>query len=495
MKIKTHSIFKFLIGVAIIALFPTSVVQAQAVPRLEVIFTPDPLFNELNFLPGDGISGTAEVINNSGETQNVLVEAINIADNEGLGGVLDLAIKEGETTHYYDTLGNFLSVGEVALSELSDGNSTTYTFIVTFGEGIENYQGSALGFDICVGFEDADGIACGNTVISNEGDMDIEDGGEGSGDLGNKIIVKGLGRTRGGGGIINAASLAISNERVAEISINESGTEGFALIEWETNFLSTSQVIYGLASGGPYSINISMPNFGYPYTTEEYFPKTTEHSVFLSGLIPGETYSYRVVSRASPPTVSYEHTFVVAKAPGASGGSTAGAGGIQKEAFGVGGTLDDAIPTGASAEAVKRIAIADTDATDTAGGSNTSNFTKGTLGAMEEAQKTSGSSAQNEVNLEVSENAAAVLFALPDSWDKVFSCALPWLVAVFVVITFILWIINRFVYPITRPFLLYLIGTIFAYIIFAILGKTCVLLALLIAALILLLLILVRGYK
>jgi len=62
---------------------------------------------------------------------------------------------------------------------------------------------------------------------------------------------------------INAASLAISNERVAEISINESGTEGFALIEWETNFLSTSQVIYGLASGGPYSINISMPNFGY----------------------------------------------------------------------------------------------------------------------------------------------------------------------------------------------------------------------------------------
>jgi hypothetical protein len=33
--------------------------------------------------------------------------------------------------------------------------------------------------------------------------------------------------------------------------------------------------------------------------------------MFLNGLVPGQTYLYRVISRASPPTISPEHQFTV----------------------------------------------------------------------------------------------------------------------------------------------------------------------------------------
>jgi hypothetical protein len=83
-------------------------------------------------------------------------------------------------------------------------------------------------------------------------------------------------------------------------------------VSWTTNIPATSQVIYGLTSGGPYNLDMSAPNFGYPFSTTEEdlnVNKTTNHNVNILGL-PLGTYSYRVVSRASPATIGYEYHFV-----------------------------------------------------------------------------------------------------------------------------------------------------------------------------------------
>ena len=108
-----------------------------------------------------------------------------------------------------------------------------------------------------------------------------------------------------------------------------------ATIQWDTNLLATSQVIYGPVPPGGYILNTGiLPYLGYPLGTTENGTKVLNHSVTLTGLAPG-TYVYRVVSRASPPTVSVEHTFtmptttsgsgnVVLAQTGSTGGGTGG---------------------------------------------------------------------------------------------------------------------------------------------------------------------------
>ena len=309
--------------------------SAQEAPRLEVIFTPDPLFSETSILPGDSVSGTVEVTNNSGEPQQVITEAINVSDPNMLSDQMHLTITDDGANTIFDsgdgTFYDFLTGGAFTLtSPLVDGDTIFYTFTVDFLEGAGNdTQKDELGFDLCVGFySEVSGMNCGDTVVSGEGDTDGNtdtqgDGGttvEGSG---------GSGGGGGGGGPIDLQHLQIENERV--VSVDE--VNGSALIAWETNLYSTSQVVYGLTSGGPYSLMPLSTNFGYPNATPEDTHKVLSHAVLLTGLIPGETYSFRVASRASPPTVSFEHDFVVKKAeektppsPPEAGGGTSGEG-------------------------------------------------------------------------------------------------------------------------------------------------------------------------
>jgi len=328
---------------AVVLFAPAAYAQA---PRLEVVFGDTPLFNESNFLPGNAVERTVEVTNNTEEDQSVIAEAINAADSEGLGEVLELTISEGASVLYSGTLGAFLRGGEVPLSVLpgTEGeNQTTYTFSISFQEGAGNEsQTTALGFDLCIGFEGAEGdLNCGDTVIGGEGDTD---GGGTSGEGGTVTGSAG----GGGGGPVNITPLGVSGEEATDTDTSD----GTATIEWSTNLLATSQVIYGPAYdglGGPevfYSLNLTdMPYFGYPMGTTESSVKTTEHSVLLAGLLPGQTYKYRVVSRASPPTVGYEHTFALVEEKveeGAPTGGTegVGAGSASEEESGLGGTFE-----------------------------------------------------------------------------------------------------------------------------------------------------------
>jgi len=275
-----------------------------AFAQLAVIFDPDPLFNEGNALPGDGFNGTVTVTNNSGVPQTIITEAINLLDPDGLSDQMTLTVTDDSVGTFFDagdgTFLDFLTGGIFTLTNpLGDGETIEYTFDVSFLEGSGNaFQESTFGFDLCVGFlDELNGMDCGNTVVSSEGSTG-EDGGI------SEVLVAASGGG-GGGGIIYTTSLAISDEHVEELDIDVQT----ALIEWNTNLYATSQVVYGPASGGPYSISLILQNFGYPFATPESTDKTVNHGILLEGLIPGEAYNYRVVSRSSPPTISFEHTF------------------------------------------------------------------------------------------------------------------------------------------------------------------------------------------
>ncbi|MDO8471142.1 MAG: fibronectin type III domain-containing protein [bacterium] len=270
-----------------------------AVAPLEVTFDPDPLFEEENFLPLDETSGTATVTNNSGVEQNILTEAINILDDDNFSNLLRLKIEGG--TPFDDSLVDFFAGGEVSLGIISNGESKTFTYTVSFINSNDNtYQGKTLGFDVCVGFEGG-ATHCGDTVAGGENDTD---GGGGTGNPPSGGTIPGTGG--GGGGSGQFVQLVVFGESVLNT------TASTATIGWDTNLLATSQVIYGPVPPGGYILNTSiLPNLGYPLGTAENPIKVLDHSVTLTGLVSGQTYVYRVVSRASPPTVSVEHTFTM----------------------------------------------------------------------------------------------------------------------------------------------------------------------------------------
>src|SRR3989344_6621074 len=281
-----------------------------AVDPMTVIFESNPLFGAVNFLPGDSKNGDATVTNNTPDVQNVYAESVNGFDPDGLGSQLYLKVFENGNIVpvYQNEFDDFLSAGPVPLSPLGAQASKIYTFEVSFIDSADNdYMGKSLGFDLCIGFSGGT-FQCGDTVVSDPEDpvtpSDPPGGGGGGG-----------GGGCGGGGGGQPTQLAVYNEFVSGVTEGlppPTLNDGTAIIEWDTNLLSTSQVIFGPVSGGPYTLNTSfLPNLGYPFGTVENGIKVLHHTVLITGLIDGETYVYRVVSRASPPTVSVEHTFTM----------------------------------------------------------------------------------------------------------------------------------------------------------------------------------------
>jgi len=242
--------------------------------NLVVQFERTPLFNETNFVPGEGITRWVKVTNNSGDSQRIAVETINENDPDNFGSQLDLVIKEGITTLYSNTLNNFFNAGETYLSDLNNGTTTQYDFTITFNSASGNpYQGRILGFDLLVGFQGTEG-----------GLPPAPPGGDGGG---------------GGGGLPPGLSILDESVRVTDIE------ETSVTIIWTTSYFSTSYVIYGTGAEA-HTLDLSdnagvPPKYGYSHTTPEYdtSPKVTAHSVTIIGLNPATTYYFRAVSHAS----------------------------------------------------------------------------------------------------------------------------------------------------------------------------------------------------
>jgi hypothetical protein len=258
-------------------------VFAQPADPLVVVFQPNPLFNQANFLPGDTVAGSATVTNNSGQIQKIGTQAVNVSNSDHLGDVMYLQITQGASTLYSGTLSQFFKKGEIYLSDLAGGGaSTTYYYSITFDSNSgDNYQGLGLGFDISVGFFGAESVS-----------TEVPVGGG------------------GGGGGYTSDNLIISNERITVIGPDS------VTIAWDTNLISSSRVIYSVSPTPVFDIN-NPPNYNYAYSTIDDINKVLNHSVTITGLAPGTNYVFRCVSHASPDTLSPEYSFTTLAGGGA----------------------------------------------------------------------------------------------------------------------------------------------------------------------------------
>ncbi len=258
-----------------------------------------PIFEEENFLPGDTAASLVRVTNNSGQSQNIVTEAIkwpgfpqpnNVPTND-LSRVLEITISQQDGSDVYGgstgqkTLFNFYQDGEILLTEglAGNGGQVIYNFQISFPKEEENqWQGATTTFDILIGFQGTEGGGTGGN------------GGTGS----------------GGGGTILPRGLTILEESVTTTEVNTTGVT----IKWQTTYFSTSQVIYA-KQGETYEFDLSKPNYGYPHAAPvpEDKEKVTVHSVVIKGLDPDTEYHYRCVSHASPPSISREYKFTTLK--------------------------------------------------------------------------------------------------------------------------------------------------------------------------------------
>jgi len=248
---------------------------------LEVDFESQPLFENTNFAPGDAETRWVKVTNNTSDKWPIGIkfknEYQNCAPGE-LSDALDIEIKEDGSVLQQGTLTWFCESGELYLSDLDDGAITQYDFSVTFTpEAGDDYQGKTSSFDFDIGF-------WGESI---GGEIDDEGGSTGG----------------GGGGAVLVGGLEIKNESASEITTTS------VEITWLTTQPATSRVIYASKHETRDFDWKKPPNYGYPRSTSEDSTKKTGHSMDISGLLPGTTYYFRVVSHASPATISLEHSF------------------------------------------------------------------------------------------------------------------------------------------------------------------------------------------
>lgn len=232
-------------------------------------------FAASNLIPGATVAGSIAIENTTGATQKTGLQIFNPTG--------DFALFASEMT--YNVTGDFVATGEMGdlesllqMSDVADNATGNFGFSLTLNEDApqDPLMGKGFGFTLCVGFVGSEPV-CGVAFVPPTS------GGGGGGS---------------GGGSGTIVKLQISNENAAPLGIDT------ATITWDTNRAATSQVVYGLASSGPYTLNESnLPNLGYPFGTTETNTNVDNHTVDLSGLNAGETYLYRVVSTRNGDTV------------------------------------------------------------------------------------------------------------------------------------------------------------------------------------------------
>jgi len=253
---------------------------------LEVQFEQTPLFKEASFVPGGAIDRFIKIINTSGGEQKAIIEAINKSDPSEFSKKLNLEIKHGASVVFSGTLNEFFAAGEVDLSQVSNGSTEQYDLKMSFDTDANNsFQDAVVGFDLLVGFE---GEGTTDNPGGGGGTVIYGGGGGGSGDLPPGLIITG------------ELSKQVFND------VNE------VEIVWQTNYASTSAVIYD-DKPNTFDFSKGEPSFGYAFYKsgdDSGLEKVISHKVTLTDLVFGQTYYYRVVSHASPATIGREYSFV-----------------------------------------------------------------------------------------------------------------------------------------------------------------------------------------
>lgn len=148
------------VKLAIIAVFAIVIFfgiysTAGAQPLDNIIFENEPLFSEVNFLPGEEITRWVRVTNVAENSRTVAARVDAFNDPDFLGGQLDISIKQGGTVLYAKTLTDFFNDGEIIFSSINPGETAQFDFNVIFKPATGNaYMLKSLTFDILVGFND-----------------------------------------------------------------------------------------------------------------------------------------------------------------------------------------------------------------------------------------------------------------------------------------------------------------------------------------------------
>jgi hypothetical protein len=256
-----------------------------------------PIFDETNFLPGEGVTRLIRVTNNRSTPQRIATEAIkypNPIPTSDLSRALTIVIKEDATDLYggssptgpkylYDFYQDSENYPEISLSNLANGATTQYDFTISFPPEKENeWQGATTTFDIVIGFQ-------GDLPPAPLSPMSI------------------LGGSRGG-----SMRLLIYDEMVVSVGMNN------VIISWQTNLSANSRIIYS-AAYQPHLFNSeNPPNYGYANSTIINPAQVTSRIVSIGGLSPATTYFFRCVSHtASDKAISGELSFTTLGVAGA----------------------------------------------------------------------------------------------------------------------------------------------------------------------------------
>ena len=150
----------FLVGVLVLFGVALGLNPALATDDLEVTVDGKPLnevvlFHNSNFAPGESITRSIKIKNNSPLERGVGCRVENFSDSGGLAEVLDVTIeKKGGTILYGPKTFSEFKKGEVYLLSLPSGEKVDLDFTIRFRDTNNNdYQGKTLTFDFTIGFE------------------------------------------------------------------------------------------------------------------------------------------------------------------------------------------------------------------------------------------------------------------------------------------------------------------------------------------------------
>jgi len=153
---------KFTLFIASLILFFAFISSVQA-GDLNVTCSPgncnstgdDPLFQETNILPGWQLTKTIAATNGYAETRQFALELYDYQNNDSLGGVIQLNIKEsGSATNLFSgSLTDFNNAGYLLLTNIGSGLSQDYDLTALFPTWVGNdFQAKIVIFNLRLGF-------------------------------------------------------------------------------------------------------------------------------------------------------------------------------------------------------------------------------------------------------------------------------------------------------------------------------------------------------
>lgn len=157
-----------------------SVASAQTI---DVVFASDPLFAGTAdpLMPGDTITRSFTVTNNSSDIETVYVRTLNDSDTNDLADALAVSITDASGEVYSGQLSDLFARDNKSdsppLGDLAPSESRAYDMNVTFAPQAGNtYQNGTAAFDLCIGFDGGN-----ENCITGTGTPDDTDGGGGGG--------------------------------------------------------------------------------------------------------------------------------------------------------------------------------------------------------------------------------------------------------------------------------------------------------------------------